>query len=164
MHIRSFAAAVSIWKSEKCLGQDSYILAGNSDKIKRHFGKEITMKFDYVFKHLDHSDALTEYTAERLSRLDRMLFKAEPGHVTFSKIRHEFWAEVCLRTKDGMFRARASGENLYSAVDEVVRKLEIQYTKTRKKVKNFKRKYRRQRPEGELEQEEFQDEYSRESA
>jgi putative sigma-54 modulation protein len=119
------------------------------------------MKFDYVFKHLDHSQALADYTADRLSRLDRILFKAEPGHVTFSKIRHEFWAEVCLRTKDGVFKARASGENLYEAVDEVTRKLEIQYTRTRKKLKNFKRKYRSQRPEVSEEHEDLDEGYRR---
>ncbi len=107
------------------------------------------MKFKHVFKHIDHSETLLAHAKERFDRIEKQLFKVDQTLVTFSKVRHEFRADVVMKTKDGIFKASGLAESLYAAVDDCVRRLTQQYTKKRKKVKNHKRHYLSQRPEGE---------------
>jgi ribosomal subunit interface protein len=90
------------------------------------------MKLVYTFKHLDYSKSLELYTQESVDRVSGFLLKEEEGHVLYSKSKSEFVVEVMVPTKQRFFRARASHFDIYSAVDEVIAKLEKQFLKTRK--------------------------------
>lgn len=96
------------------------------------------MKVQYIFKHLDHSQALQEYCQMRLDEVSRFLLKDYTGHVTFSKRLKEFCVEFTVLTKQKPFRCKSHHYDIYSAVDDAIQKLEKQMLKTRKIMTHHK--------------------------
>lgn len=96
------------------------------------------MKLNFTFKHLDHSDALEAYTQERLQEISRFLLKDGHGKVCYGKTRDVFNVEVSINTREKYFKAVSHNYDVYLAVDEVVAKLEKQFLKLRKLVKDHK--------------------------
>lgn len=97
------------------------------------------MKLNFTFKHLDHSEALQQYTQELMDRLGSFLLKEGQGQVCFSKSKKEFSVDISINTKQKYFRAHANHFDAYSAVDEVVEKLEKQFLKINKVNKHHKK-------------------------
>jgi len=105
------------------------------------------MKAQFIFKHLDHSDALQDYAQALLDQCSKFLLKEYKAHVTFSKRQKEFCVEMTIFTKEKAFRAKSYHYDVYHAVDESVVKLEKQFLKVRKLATHHKkpevRQYRR---------------------
>jgi ribosome hibernation promoting factor len=97
------------------------------------------MKLNYTFKHLDHSDALVNYTEEKMEEIGKFLLKEGYGNVYYSKIKNEFCVEVTVNTREKYFKATSYNMDAYTAVDLVVEKLEKQFLKTRKIVQHHKK-------------------------
>ncbi|MFZ4403559.1 MAG: ribosome hibernation-promoting factor, HPF/YfiA family [Pseudobdellovibrionaceae bacterium] len=97
------------------------------------------MKLQHTFRHLDHSDSLVGFVSDRLQDVERFLLKDGQGHVTYKKQKGQFVVEVSINTTQKYFKATALHSNIYSAVDEVVQKLEKQFLKLRKRVQNHKK-------------------------
>lgn len=89
------------------------------------------MKLNYAFKHLDVSEALTEYTHKKLDEIGRFLLKEGHGQVTFSKNQFEFIVELSVNTRQKYFKASAHCDDAYMAVDQAIDKLEKQFLKVR---------------------------------
>lgn len=97
------------------------------------------MKLNYTFKHIDSSESLVTYTDERMSEIGRFLLKEGHGSVYFSKQKSEFCVEISINTPAKYFKASAYGVDVYSAVDSVAEKLEKQFLKINKQIKNHKK-------------------------
>ncbi|WP_415063900.1 ribosome hibernation-promoting factor, HPF/YfiA family [Bdellovibrio sp.] len=97
------------------------------------------MKLNYTFKHLDHSESLENYTAEKMSEVGRFLLKEGYGSVYFSKQKNEFCVEISVNTREKYFKATAYGTDVYGAVDSAAEKIEKQFLKTSKQYKNHKK-------------------------
>ena len=97
------------------------------------------MKLNYTFKHIDHSDALQDYTSDRMQEIGKFLLKEGYGNVYFSKQKNEFCVEISVNTREKYFKATAFGTDVYAAVDLVVDKLEKQFLKTCKQFKDHKK-------------------------
>lgn len=97
------------------------------------------MKLNYTFKHLDHSDALLNYTEEKMEEIGKFLLKEGYGNVYYSKIKNEFCVEVTVNTREKYFKATSYNMDVYTAVDLVVEKLEKQFLKTRKIMQHHKK-------------------------
>ncbi|QDK36825.1 ribosome hibernation-promoting factor, HPF/YfiA family [Bdellovibrio sp. NC01] len=97
------------------------------------------MKLNYTFKHLDHSDSLETYTAERMEEIGKFLLKEGYGNVYFSKTKNEFCVEVSVNTREKYFKASGFSVDVYAAVDSVVEKLEKQFLKNTKLHKDHKK-------------------------
>lgn len=97
------------------------------------------MKLNYTFKHIDTSESLVNYTDEIMTEVSRFLLKDGSGNVYFSKHKSEFCVEVSVNTPEKYFRASAYGPDVYSAVDSVAEKLEKQFLKVSKQMKNHKK-------------------------
>ncbi len=97
------------------------------------------MKLSYTFKHLDHSDALQEYTDQRMIEIGRFLLKDGSGSVIFSKQKNEFCVEISVKAPEKYFKAIHYSTDIYEAVDFVVDKLEKQFLKNTKQRKNHKK-------------------------
>ena len=103
------------------------------------------MKISFVFKHLDHSESLQEYAHGRIDQTLQFLLKEGSGHCHFGKTRSFFHVEVVINTKLKFFKARAESQDIYTAVDEAVTKLEKQVMKSRKTNKSYKSQARSKR-------------------
>ncbi len=97
------------------------------------------MKAQFIFKHLDHSDALQEYAQSLLDQSSKFLLKEYKAHVTFSKRQKEFCVEMTIFTKEKAFRAKSYHYDVYHAVDETTVKLEKQFLKVRKLATHHKK-------------------------
>jgi putative sigma-54 modulation protein len=96
------------------------------------------MKASYTFKHLDHSEALLNYTGGKLDEVGKFLLKEGYGNVYYSKQKNEFCVEISVNTKHRYFKASAFHTDVYAAVDAAVDKLEKQFLKLRKTLKDHK--------------------------
>jgi putative sigma-54 modulation protein len=97
------------------------------------------MKIQFTFKHLDHSQALQDYSQSRLDLISRFLLKEYTGYVSFSKRLKEFCVEYRILTRQKVFRVKCYHYDVYSAVDEATLKLEKQLLKIRKINTNHKK-------------------------
>ena len=93
------------------------------------------MKSEYVFLHLDHSDALQEYAEKRLQRLTKFEMSPVHCHWVFSTQRQEKQVELIVAGKDTRLTAKASSEDLYKSVDLVVDKMFKQMEKKKEVTK-----------------------------
>lgn len=97
------------------------------------------MKLQVSFKHLDASEALTEYSIARLNDISHFLLKEGTGQVFIGKIKNLYCIEVTVNSREKYFKASAECEDPYVAVDIVVDRLEKQFLKSRKFNTNHKK-------------------------
>ena len=96
------------------------------------------MQYSVTFRHMEPSEHLKEYSHDKLQRLEKYLDAVIDAEVvmTVEKFRHK--AEV-LVTSDGLkIKAEEETEDMYSAIDMVVDKLEKQVKRHREKLKDHK--------------------------
>ena len=93
------------------------------------------MKTSVTFKNIEPSEALKDYAANKLSRLDKQFDSPAEAQVVLSveKIRHI--VEVRVTCDRLSFQATEETENMYSALDLVVDKLKKQIRRTKEKVR-----------------------------
>lgn len=97
------------------------------------------MKLTFAFIHLDHSDSLQNYIQNQMDRIGIFLLKGELGQVNISKKRKHFHLDISIKTPLKYFRAKSSHFDIYTAVDQIVLKLEKQFLKNRKLNKSHKK-------------------------
>jgi putative sigma-54 modulation protein len=93
------------------------------------------MQFTVTFRHMDPSDRLKEFGREKMARLEKYLDSVIDVDLTFTveKFRHRAEAVV---TADGLkIKAEEETEDMYSALDLVIDKLEKQIKRHREKLK-----------------------------
>ncbi len=96
------------------------------------------MQVVVTFKHMDTSDALRDYAAEKTERLSKYLSEPIEVHwfLSVEKIRHI--ADATVVAMGVTIKAQESTRDMYSAIDAVADKLEKQVRKHKEKVKNHK--------------------------
>ncbi len=97
------------------------------------------MKLTFAFIHLDHSDSLQNYIQSQMDRIGIFLLKGGIGQVNLSKKKKHFYIDISVKTPLKYFRAKSSHYDIYSAVDELVVRLEKQFMKNRKLNKTHKK-------------------------
>lgn len=96
------------------------------------------MKVSVTFRHVDPSDHVRQYAIEKFSRLDKYLDSAGEVNVVLSveKFRHS--ADVSLAAKGLHFKAVEETEDMYSAIDMVMSKIEKQIRRQKGKRRDKK--------------------------
>jgi putative sigma-54 modulation protein len=98
------------------------------------------MKFKYSFNQIPYSDFVVQAVEDKISHSMRYLFGHGTVQVSFGKKGHEFTIGVSIKGSGGLYyKAEATCENLYAAIDLVQDKLEKQFIKHKKKLQNHKR-------------------------
>ena len=96
------------------------------------------MHVTVTFRHMDSSEPLRKYAEEKSERLSKYLFEPIEIHWSLSveKIRHNADANI---TANGVsIKAQESTQDMYSAIDAVLDKLEKQVRKHKEKLKDHK--------------------------
>ncbi|MDT8271598.1 MAG: ribosome-associated translation inhibitor RaiA [Desulfomonilia bacterium] len=96
------------------------------------------MQIDITFKNLDSSDALKEYAAKRLSKIDKYIDRTAEAHVVFSVEKRRHKADVTVIADGTVINAVEITEDLYAAIDMVMDKLERQIKKYKQKLQGKK--------------------------
>jgi putative sigma-54 modulation protein len=96
------------------------------------------MQITTTFRHLDPSDALKSYAEEKLERVNKYIDEPVVAQVfmTVEKIRH--CAEVTLTAKGITIKASEETNDMYSAIDAVVDKIERQLRRYKERIKDHK--------------------------
>lgn len=97
------------------------------------------MDFKYSFHQIPYSDFMVQAVEDKIGHSMRYLFVHGTVQVSFGKRGHEFSIGISIKgSGNRYYKASATCENLYAAIDLVQDKLEKQFRKHRKKVKNHK--------------------------
>ena len=96
------------------------------------------MQYSVTFRHMEPSDNLKDYSHDKLLRLEKYLDAVIDAEVvmTVEKFRHK--AEVLISSDGLKIKAEEETEDMYSAIDMVVDKLEKQIKRHREKLKTHK--------------------------
>lgn len=92
------------------------------------------MEVRVTFRHMDSSEALKERCAEKSDKIKKYLH--HPTHVTWTLDvnKDEHKAHVHVTGKDVDFNAEAVSGDMYSSIDESMRKLEEQLQRWKDKI------------------------------
>lgn len=98
------------------------------------------MKITIRGKNIDVTEALRQYIEKRVSKFERFLNDASEAIVTISTEKFTHKIDVLLKVNGHLIQAEGKTEDLYSAVDQVVEKLEKQVLKYKEKVQRKNKK------------------------
>jgi putative sigma-54 modulation protein len=100
------------------------------------------MNVAFTFKNFDASDHLKEYANSKFAKLDKFITNPDNTEIqvnlSVDKFRHV--AEVILSTDNIHISAYEASEDMYSTVDLVLDKLEVQLRRMREKMRSHRRK------------------------
>jgi len=91
-----------------------------------------------TFRHLEATAALREYAVEKASKIRN--YFGEPNEITIvlSSEKHRYTAEITLKAGRITANAKEETEDLYSAIDVAVDKVDRQIKKHKEKLKHHK--------------------------
>ena|SRR3989338_1892337 len=96
------------------------------------------MKIDITGRHFQVLDALNEYAAEKVKKLDKYSLKIEAAHVVFEVQKFVHASEIVLRGKNLRLTAKAESTDMYAAFDKSFDNLQLQIRRQHEKVKDHK--------------------------
>jgi len=96
------------------------------------------MQITTTFRHMESSDALKSYAAEKLDRVQKYIDEPIVAQVflTVEKIRHI--AEVTITARGITIKASEETNDMYAALDAVIDKIERQLRRYKERIKDHK--------------------------
>lgn len=98
------------------------------------------MDITVTFRHMEPIDSLKIYAEEKISKIDRYLDFPVEAHVVLAVEKFRHMADVTLSLNGTVIKGADETEDMYSAIDQVMDKIE-------KQVKRYRSKIRKRRPE-----------------
>ncbi|EKS7764333.1 ribosome-associated translation inhibitor RaiA [Edwardsiella ictaluri] len=102
-----------------------------SSKRKRQRG--ICMTISITSKQMEITAAIREHVEDRLSKLDKWQTHLINPHIILSKEPQGFVVDATINTPNGQLVASAKHEDMYTAINELLNKLERQLNKVQHK-------------------------------
>lgn len=96
------------------------------------------MQVMVTFRHVEPSDGLRQYAEEKMQRVHKFLRRPIDAHVILSVLKHRHIAEVQVSANHLNITATDETDDLYSAIDLAMSKLERQIKKHAAKHKDHK--------------------------
>ncbi len=93
------------------------------------------MQLSVTFRHVEPSDALKDYCRDKISRVEKYLDSAVEVNVVLSVEKFRHIADVTILSDGLKINGQEQTEDMYSAIDMVVDKLERQIKRYRQKLK-----------------------------
>ena len=104
------------------------------------------MELTVTFRHLEPNDALRSYTQEKVSRIEKYISHITEVHVILSLEKRRHIAEIIAHANRAKITAKeVSEDNMYSAIDLVMDKIERQAKKYKDKLTSHKDLHRKAR-------------------
>jgi putative sigma-54 modulation protein len=96
------------------------------------------MQVSVTFRNMESKEVLREYVQEKISKLKKYLDYPLEANVVLAVEKHRHLAEVTLVANRITLNAQEETEDMFSAIDRVVDKLERQMLKYKEKIKRHK--------------------------
>ncbi len=90
-------------------------------------------------RHLEITPALRNYAEEKIGKFDKYISNISEAVVTLGVEKYRHKAEVLLKINGVMIQAESVTGEVYSAIDEVVEKLEKQIVKHKEKLHSYRK-------------------------
>lgn len=97
------------------------------------------MQTEFTFRHLDPSDAVKAYAADKLNKLQKYLRAPLEAHVTFSIERHLQCVDMSISAGSEHYQGRAEEEDMYASIDAVIAKIQKQIHRAKEHQHNHRR-------------------------
>jgi len=94
------------------------------------------MMITVTFRRMEPAESLRAYAEEKLTKLKKYLDSPLEAHVVLEVEKFRHLADVTLNVDGTRIKAVEETEDMYSAIDQVMDKIEVQVKKLRAKVKN----------------------------
>ncbi len=94
------------------------------------------MDISVTFRRMDPTESIKIYAEEKLSKINKYLDAPIEAHVVLSVEKFRHIADVTLSVNGIVIKGIEETEDMYSAIDQVMDKLETQVKKSRSKIRN----------------------------
>jgi putative sigma-54 modulation protein len=102
------------------------------------------MGLTVTFRHFEPNDALKSYSEEKVQKIERYVSNMNEANVILSLEKRRHIAEVIVYVNKGKITAKeVSEDNMYSAIDLVMDKIERQVRKYKNKLTSHKDQHRK---------------------
>lgn len=98
------------------------------------------MDITVTFRHIEPTDSIKAYAEEKLLKIDKYLDAPIEAHIVLAVEKFRRMADVTINVNGTMIKAVEETEDMYSAIDQVMDKIE-------KQVKRYRQKIRKRRSE-----------------
>lgn len=92
------------------------------------------VKFHFVEKKMDVSDALREYAQKKIGKLEKYFRQEADTQVTFAKEGARNIAEITVHAGGTYFRAKESTDDMYASIDSCISAIERQIHKNKSRL------------------------------
>ncbi len=97
------------------------------------------MQVSVTFRHMDATDALKSFAADKVSRIEKYMHSPSDAHVVLSVERgHLHRAEINLTANGVRIRGQDVSEDMYGSIDGATQKIERQLKKWKNKLASHK--------------------------
>lgn len=93
---------------------------------------------DITGRHIEITDPLRQYVTDKIGRACRRLDKISSVHVTVAVEKYRHIVEVIIQSHGATLRAKEETHDMYSSIDQVLDKIEIQAKRLKERIKEHK--------------------------
>jgi putative sigma-54 modulation protein len=94
------------------------------------------MDITVTFRHIDPSESLKSYAEEKISKINKYIDFPIEAHIVLAVEKFRHTADITLNVNGTMIKAMEETEDMYSAIDQVMDKIEKQIKKYRSKTRS----------------------------
>ncbi|MBN1881783.1 MAG: ribosome-associated translation inhibitor RaiA [Deltaproteobacteria bacterium] len=106
------------------------------------------MRVNVTFRHMENTEALRQYAEEKLQRIKKYLYTPADISVVLSVEKHRHIAEVIINAEKMTIKGKEATDDMYSAIDIVIEKIEKQAKKHKDKMVGHNKANVKDRPLG----------------
>jgi len=96
------------------------------------------MQVSVTFRHMDASDSLKGFAADKVSRIEKYIHTPTDAHVVLSVEKHLHRAEINVIANGMRIRGEESSADMYGSIDCAAQKIEKQLKRYRNKLASHK--------------------------
>lgn len=93
------------------------------------------MEITVTFRHIDASESLKAYAEEKMSKMDKYFDFPVEAHIVLAVEKFRRSADVTLNVNGTLIKGMVETEDMYSAIDQVMDKIEKQVKRNREKMR-----------------------------
>ncbi len=84
------------------------------------------MQVSVTFRHMDPTQALKEFAAEKVARIQKYVHAPADAHVVLSVEKYMHKADITIKAHGMMMRGKEKSEDMYASIDRAMSKIERQ--------------------------------------
>jgi putative sigma-54 modulation protein len=96
------------------------------------------MQVSVTFRHMEPTEALKEFAADKVARIEKYIHKPTDAHIVLSVEKYMHKADITIKAHGFMMRGREKSEDMYASIDKAVDKIERQVKRYRNKLTSHK--------------------------